>query len=662
VQEDLQHLKQFVKDHPDNKMGWYLLGRQYEEAGKAKKAFYCYAKAGEIFEAYEKKKLPATVEKEAMRLDAASTPADYREAAGTGGAAAGGLAGEEPAARAGRAGTAERAGEAGPTAGKSVAGPAGAIGTRGVAGAIGTRGAAGVAGAFGERQSPQSPQSRSRWRRLAAVLLLLAAGVLFAQDIHAPGREAAEPAASTAAPQAPAAPAARPTPVAATPTASTALELTGMRLIGKGAGEGEKQQAAGSLLLNPPGDGEFVLLAEAPLSADRKLILWTPNPRPLVEVVRNGEGSSAVRYFDRAVCQCEADGAAAAGQQASGWLAQEVDRAVLRSAVSAYRKEKGKLPASAEELAAGYPNNRIPGVTEPMKRYWPILAAQLGAGGAGNPGGSGRVDGAGGSGGAGNPGGSGGADSPGGSGGAGNPGGSGGADSPGGSGGAGNPGGSGGADSPGGSGNSGQTPALSASPGSGKPGPTPSTSLGSGKPSATPSTSPGPTPSSSPGSSPSPSAGKYQAPTPLQQPLEIIVDKGNHRLAVVSGGVLLRNYPVGLGGSRTPKGVFAISEKVKDPNGRSDGAFGSRGMTLSDTNYAIHGTDEPDSIGKDESRGCIRMAREDLEELYDLAPLGTKVTITEGELPNELLRAKSRFRLPAEAQETNPAKVYHWLD
>jgi hypothetical protein len=146
-----------------------------------------------------------------------------------------------------------------------------------------------------------------------------------------------------------------------------------------------------------------------------------------------------------------------------------------------------------------------------------------------------------------------------------------------------------------------------------------------------------------------------------EQPLEIIVDKLHHRLAVVSGGVLLRNYPVGLGGDKTPEGVFTITEKVRNPNGRSDGEYGSRGMTLSGTLYAIHGTDEPDSIGKDESHGCIRMRREDLEELYDLVPLGTKVTIEKKGLPSELRIPPERFRLEPLQNETNPGKTYEWL-
>ncbi|CAM3515313.1 L,D-transpeptidase family protein [Marinicrinis lubricantis] len=145
--------------------------------------------------------------------------------------------------------------------------------------------------------------------------------------------------------------------------------------------------------------------------------------------------------------------------------------------------------------------------------------------------------------------------------------------------------------------------------------------------------------------------------------LEIIVDKSNHRLALVSGDMVLRNYPVGLGGDRTPEGEFEITEKVVNPNGRSDGDFGSRGMTLSDTLYAIHGTNEPESIGKDESLGCVRMEQEDVEELFAMVPLGTKVTVVnDGSLPEEIIRGASPYKLPSQVEETNPTKVYRWLN
>ncbi|WP_219837904.1 L,D-transpeptidase [Paenibacillus sp. R14(2021)] len=145
------------------------------------------------------------------------------------------------------------------------------------------------------------------------------------------------------------------------------------------------------------------------------------------------------------------------------------------------------------------------------------------------------------------------------------------------------------------------------------------------------------------------------------EPLSIIIDKDTHQLAVVSGDVIVRSYTVGLGGDKTPAGSFAITEKVRNPNGQDDSEFGSRGMTLSSTLYAIHGTNDPDSIGKDESHGCVRMLRKDLEELFDLVPLGTKVKIKSGVLPAKTAPIASRFRLQPVQDETNSAVVYRWL-
>lgn len=145
------------------------------------------------------------------------------------------------------------------------------------------------------------------------------------------------------------------------------------------------------------------------------------------------------------------------------------------------------------------------------------------------------------------------------------------------------------------------------------------------------------------------------------KPLEIIVDVESRQLIVVQNKLVIRSYRVGLGGERTPLGNFYISEKVRDPNGTDDGIFGSRGMTLSNTLYAIHGTNEPDSIGKDDSLGCIRMSKADVEELFDLVPLGTAVTIKNGAFPFEPKPPAERFKLQPKENETNPAKVYKWL-
>lgn len=147
----------------------------------------------------------------------------------------------------------------------------------------------------------------------------------------------------------------------------------------------------------------------------------------------------------------------------------------------------------------------------------------------------------------------------------------------------------------------------------------------------------------------------------FKEPLQIMVDKEKHLLALVSGNVVLRTYQVGLGGERTPEGTYRIEEKVINPNGHADGEFGSRGMGLTGGQYAIHGTNEEDSIGKDESQGCIRMGKADVEELFDLAPKGTVVTIGKGILPELTPGTSSRFKFPDRQDQSNPHKTYHWL-
>ncbi|WP_446673941.1 L,D-transpeptidase [Paenibacillus sedimenti] len=171
---------------------------------------------------------------------------------------------------------------------------------------------------------------------------------------------------------------------------------------------------------------------------------------------------------------------------------------------------------------------------------------------------------------------------------------------------------------------------------------------------------------------------KFQAKAstdPFRKPLEIVIDTEKHQLALVSGSYIIRSYPVGLGGEKTPQGEFMISEKVRNPNGKSTGEFGSRGMTLSDTLYAIHGTNKPSSIGKDESHGCVRMLQADVEELYDMVPMQTKVTIVRGVLPEPNGEGKEgsgngagkgnpsrAFKLPLQTDDSNPKKTYKWLD
>lgn len=59
--------------------------------------------------------------------------------------------------------------------------------------------------------------------------------------------------------------------------------------------------------------------------------------------------------------------------------------------------------------------------------------------------------------------------------------------------------------------------------------------------------------------------------------------------------------------------------------------LGARALYLfkdgKDTRCRIHGTTEPDSIGKAVSSGCIRMMNQDVIDLYGRVPLGAKVVV-----------------------------------
>lgn len=55
--------------------------------------------------------------------------------------------------------------------------------------------------------------------------------------------------------------------------------------------------------------------------------------------------------------------------------------------------------------------------------------------------------------------------------------------------------------------------------------------------------------------------------------------------------------------------------------------LGARALYLGDSAYRIHGTTEPASIGRAASSGCIRMLNQDVIELYERVPVGTKVEV-----------------------------------
>ncbi|MHA0857521.1 L,D-transpeptidase [Paenibacillus sp. CMAA1364] len=105
----------------------------------------------------------------------------------------------------------------------------------------------------------------------------------------------------------------------------------------------------------------------------------------------------------------------------------------------------------------------------------------------------------------------------------------------------------------------------------------------------------------------------------------IIVDLSDRRLYLLDSNVVVRAFPVAIGKmlTQTPYGEFTIINKQLNPGG----PFGVLWMGLSKPHYGIHGTNDPSSIGKDVSHGCIRMYNKDVLLLSTYVPIHTRVTI-----------------------------------
>jgi lipoprotein-anchoring transpeptidase ErfK/SrfK len=65
----------------------------------------------------------------------------------------------------------------------------------------------------------------------------------------------------------------------------------------------------------------------------------------------------------------------------------------------------------------------------------------------------------------------------------------------------------------------------------------------------------------------------------------------------------------------------------KHMDGGIDNPLGARALYLGSSNYRIHGSNEPDTIGAAVSSGCIRMTNRDVEDLYNRTKVGTKVVV-----------------------------------
>lgn len=126
----------------------------------------------------------------------------------------------------------------------------------------------------------------------------------------------------------------------------------------------------------------------------------------------------------------------------------------------------------------------------------------------------------------------------------------------------------------------------------------------------------------------------------VKGPFAAAIDLADFTLTIHLQGYFVKAYQVGIGqNGSSPLGKFSVLNKVENPqytgpDGKVISAddptnpLGERWIDLGDS-YGIHGTVDPDSIGKAASRGCIRMRDKDVIEVYNFLIKGSEVVIRE---------------------------------
>jgi L,D-transpeptidase ErfK/SrfK len=114
-------------------------------------------------------------------------------------------------------------------------------------------------------------------------------------------------------------------------------------------------------------------------------------------------------------------------------------------------------------------------------------------------------------------------------------------------------------------------------------------------------------------------------PDPATIPYRIVISKGNKTLQLFRNNILIKTYPIAVGRmlAQTPVGTFVVVNRQPNPGG----PYGAMWLSLSKAGYGIHGTNDPSSIGKSVSLGCVRMYNQDVLDLARQIPNGTSVTI-----------------------------------
>jgi lipoprotein-anchoring transpeptidase ErfK/SrfK len=160
-----------------------------------------------------------------------------------------------------------------------------------------------------------------------------------------------------------------------------------------------------------------------------------------------------------------------------------------------------------------------------------------------------------------------------------------------------------------------------------------------------------------------------------EAPGTVIIDTGNTALYYVLGQGRAIRYGVGVGREGfTWSGVQTISRKAEWPDwhppaqmiarqpylprfmtGGPGNPLGARAMYLGSSEYRIHGTNDPSTIGKFVSSGCIRLTNEDVADLFSRVDIGTKVVVLAKNSPHLQARAIEPVRTEARTASIIPA-------
>ena len=153
-----------------------------------------------------------------------------------------------------------------------------------------------------------------------------------------------------------------------------------------------------------------------------------------------------------------------------------------------------------------------------------------------------------------------------------------------------------------------------------------------------------------------------------QPPGTVIIDTGNTFLYYVLNDRQAMRYGIGVGREGfTWSGEQTVARKAEWPDwhppvemigrqpylprfmaGGPGNPLGARAMYLGETEYRIHGTNKPDTIGKRVSSGCIRLTNEDVTDLYERVKVGAKVIVmpAAGHRPSQPAMPDAASRAP----------------